>query len=341
MTCQGHHWVLADRPGSVQIRPRRSAHIAEPKSLSLPLVVLAAGMSTRYGRLKQLDGLGPRGEAIMDFNVFDAARAGFTSVTYVVREEILDAVRSHVDRVLGSTFETHFVAQRLEDLPDGYWAPPDRVKPWGTAHAVLTAAKTIPGPFAVCNADDLYGPEAFAMLSNELSADPPATEAALVGYTLAKTLSGAGGVARGVCLLAEDDLLERVTEVKEIGRRDGWITGSTTDGSPVELSGQEMVSMNLWGFTPPVIDLMQRQFARFLQGWGADTQEECFLSTMVNGQIELGATRVHVLQAPDSWFGITHAADRHRSEAILLERVAAGVYPSRLADGLARLRRSS
>lgn len=306
-------------------------------SVSLPLVVLAAGLSTRYGRLKQLDGLGPGGEAIMDYNVYDAARAGFGSVTYIVRREILDDVKAHVDRTIGGTFPTNFVCQELDQLPDGFPAPPDRAKPWGTAHAVLCAAAEIDGPFAVCNADDLYGPGAFDLLYKQLSIQPPPTEAVVVGYQLEKTLSGAGGVARGICVLSRGNHLEHVTEVQNIQLREAWITGYTTDGAPVELTGQEMVSMNLWGFTPPVVDLLTRQFRRFLDYWGADTHQECFLSTSVSDQIELGVTRVKVLQAPDSWFGITHAADRDRSVAILRERVASGAYPARLADAIARL----
>jgi hypothetical protein len=294
-------------------------------------------MSTRYGRLKQLDGLGPGGEAIMDFNVYDAARAGFGSVTYVVRHGIQEEVRAHVDRVLGGTIETNFVTQEIDHLPDGFRAPPDRAKPWGTAHAAISAADAIEGPFAVCNADDLYGPGAFDLLYREMTAEPPEAEAVIVGYQLSKTLSGAGGVARGICVLSKGNRLERVTEVQNIQRRDGWITGYTTDGRPVELTGQEITSMNLWGFTPPVLDLLRRQFQHFLEYWGADTHAECFLSTSVSDQIELGATNVKVLQAPDTWFGITHAADRDRSAAILRERVAAGAYPPRLADALARL----
>jgi hypothetical protein len=305
--------------------------------LSLPLVILAAGLSTRYGRLKQLDRLGPGGEAIMDFNVFDAIRAGFDSVRYVVREDILDDVRRHVDDIFGTAFPVEFILQDPDRLPDGFLAPADRLKPWGTAHAVLCAADGIDGPFAVCNADDLYGPGAFELLHAHLATEPAPTDCALVAYPLESTLSGAGGVARGVCILGREDLLERITEVREIRRSDGWITGIETDGAHVELHGGEMVSMNLWGFTPDAVDLMDRQFARFLDYWGSDTWAEFFLSTAVNGQIELGATRVRVLHAPDSWFGITHAADRGRSQAILQERVGAGVYPQRLADAAHRL----
>lgn len=303
-----------------------------------PLVVLAAGLSTRYGRLKQLAPLGPGGEAIMDFNVLDAARAGFGSVTYVVRPSILDDVRNHVKAMIGNTFPTNYVCQELDTLPEGFRAPPDRIKPWGTTHAVLCAAAEVNRPFGVCNADDLYGPGAFRLLYEQLTMDPPQAEATLVGYKLEKTLSRAGGVARGICVLAKGDELERVTEVQNITLSDGWITGRMTDGSPVELTGQEMASMNLWGFTAPVIELMNRQFTRFLEYWGSDTQEECFLSTSVNAQIEIEATLVRVVQAPDTWLGITHAADRKESEAILRERVSSGAYPRRLADALACLR---
>jgi len=302
-----------------------------------PLVVLAAGLSTRYGRLKQLDALGPGGEAIMDYNVYDAARAGFGGVTFVVRPEILDAVRSHVDAVIGDALPVHYVSQTLDNIPEGFRAPPDRKKPWGTAHAVLCAADVTQPPFAVCNADDLYGPGAFELLHAHLTHHPRPTDAALVGYALDETLSGAGEVARGVCQLGREGLLDRITEVREIRRRDGWITGVEADGGPVELTGSEVVSMNLWGFSSHVIEVLHRQFARFLEHWGADTAQEFFLSTAVNQQIELEVSKVHVLHAPDSWFGITHAADRVRSQAILLERVASGAYPKRLAEGLLRL----
>lgn len=304
--------------------------------MSFPLVVLAAGLSTRYGGLKQLDGLGPRGEAIMDYNVYDAIRAGFGEVTYVVRAAIREDVERHVERVLGSGFSARFVEQELDRLPEGYRAPPDRRRPWGTAQAVLSAAADFDGPFAVCNSDDLYGPGAFQLLHAHLAEEPIQTEAALVGYRLAETLSGEGGVARGVCVLGRHDLLERVTEVREIRENDGWITGVETNGNPVELDGSEIVSMNLWGFTPPVIDLLGRQFRRFLDYWGSDTSQEFYLSTAINGQIELGVTRVKVLEAPDTWFGVTHAADRTRSEMILRERVASGAYPGRLAEALVR-----
>ena len=305
--------------------------------MTLPLVVLAAGLSTRYGSLKQLDPLGPGGEAIMDYNIFDAARAGFSRMIFVVRPEIEDAVRDHVAGIVGGHVPVHFVHQGLDELPEGFRAPPDRMRPWGTGHAVLGASKLIDGPFAVCNADDLYGPGAFSMMYEHLSSDPVPTEAALVGYPLDQTLSGRGGVARGVCVLSRDGLLSRVSEVREIRRIDGWIAGMYTDGSTLELSGDEIVSMNLWGFSAPVIEHMRRQFTRFLGRWGTDTAREFFLSTAVNDQIEVGASDVYVLHAPDAWFGVTHAEDRDSAVETLRQRVDEGVYPASLAQGFSTM----
>lgn len=305
--------------------------------MTLPLVVLAGGLSTRYGRLKQLDPLGPNGETIMDYNVFDAVRAGFARMIFVVRPEIEEAVRDHVSKVVGGNVPLDFVHQDLDELPEGFRAPPDRIRPWGTGHAVLCASKLIDGPFAVCNSDDLYGPGAFSMMYQHLSQDPVPTEAALVGYTLDHTLSGHAGVARGVCVLSRDGLLSRISEVREIRRIDGWITGMYTDGSTLELSGDEIVSMNLWGFTAPVIDHMRRQFTRFLGRWGADTDREFFLSTAVNNQIQIGASQVYVLHAPDSWFGVTHAEDRSRALETLRQRVDEGAYPASLAQGFSEM----
>lgn len=302
------------------------------------LVVLAAGMSTRYGRLKQVDPMGPAGESIMDYNVFDAARAGFSRVVYVVRPEIEDTVREHVDRVIGDAFPTAYVNQTLDQVPDDLPPPPERKKPWGTAHAILCAAELVKGPFAACNADDLYGADAFQQLHDHLAQQPMSTEAAMVGYTLADTLSGAGGVARGICILGKDRLLQRVTEVREIRRTEGWITGEESPGEPVELQGDEIVSMNLWGFSDPVVDTLGRQFRRFLSRWGADTGAEFPLSTALSEQVQAGSTRVAVLQGKSDWFGVTHASDGASARATLQERIDAGHYPPDLPAAFRALR---
>jgi hypothetical protein len=302
--------------------------------LSPPLVVLAAGLSTRYGRLKQLEPLGPSGEAIMDYNVFDALRAGFGRVVFVVRREILADVRAHVERVFGDALPAEFVLQDLTWLPEGFRAPPDRRKPWGTAQAVLIAAERIDGPFGVCNADDQYGPGALARLHEYLTLDPVPSEGALVGYPLRETLSGSGGVARGICHMGRDALLEHVIEVRDIRRKDAWIVGVEGDATQVELTGDELVSMNLWGLTPTIVAGMWRRFGDFLRVWGASTTQEFFLSSAINAQIQVGSARVRALHAGDPWFGLTHPDDHAWTRAMLLGRIEAGVYPRDLADAL-------
>lgn len=280
--------------------------------------------------------MGPSGESIMDYNVYDAARAGFSRVVFVVRPEIEETVRGHVESVLGDALPVEFVHQTLAQVPDDLPAPPDRVKPWGTGQAVLCAAERITGAFGVCNADDLYGTDAFRQLFRHLSTRPPVTEAAMVGYTLSDTLSGSGGVARGICVLGRDHLLQQVTEVREIRQVDGWITGEEGSGESVELRGNEVVSMNLWGFTDPVVTLLRRQFRRFLARWGGDNAAEFPLSTALSEQVQLGTIRVAVLQGQGDWFGVTHAADRDEAQAKVAERVGAGAYPADLAAAFRR-----
>jgi hypothetical protein len=305
---------------------------------SIPLVVLAAGMSTRYGRLKQVDPIGPDGESIMDYNVFDAARVGFSRALFIVRPEIEDTVREHVRSVVGDAFPVEFVAQTLDDLPEGFRPPPERNKPWGTGQAVLCAAPRLSGPFGVCNADDMYGNDAFRQLLGHLNSDPLPTEAAMVGYTLADTLSGSGGVARGICVLGKDHLLESVTEIAEIRQVDGWTSGVDPDGESVELNGSEIVSMNLWGFSDPVVDVLRRQFRRFLDRWGSNTDAEFPLSTALSTQVQTGSVRVAVLPGRGDWFGVTHAEDREHAEATLRQRIDAGQYPESLAMAFARMK---
>ncbi len=307
--------------------------------MSLPLVVLAAGLSTRYGGLKQLDPLGPDGEAIMDYNIYDAARAGFSRIIMVTRPEIEDDIKAHLSAIVGGTLPIDYVQQSLDQLPEGFHPPPDRARPWGTAHAVLCAADFTDGPFAVCNADDLYGPGAFTTLHAHLSSDQQAQApgGALVGYTLADTLSGSGGVSRGVCVLSKDGLLSHVDETQNVRLVNGYITGQSLDGNHLELSRDSTVSMNLWGFTQSTIDHMRTQFHNFLEYHASDTSREFLLSTAVNGQIQTGSTSMHVLHAEDKWFGVTHASDKDQAQTMLLKKIDQGVYHRPLADGFAPL----
>jgi hypothetical protein len=304
--------------------------------LSLPLVVLAAGLSTRFGSLKQLEPLGPNGEAIMDYNVYDAIRAGCTEVVYVVRPEILEDVREHVRGIFGDLVRTQFVIQDLDRLPTGFKAPPDRRKPWGTAHALLCAAEDLEGPVVVCNADDLYGAAAFKQLYGYLAEGTTPAEAALIAYPLRDTLTGGGGVARGLCHIGRDNLLEHVIEVREIRRSEAWIVGIEGDDTPIDLTGDELVSMNLWGLTPSMVHGIRGEFRRFLGLWGAHPGREFFLSTAVNAHIQTYSSRVRVLDSEDSWLGITYAEDRGRFQSMLADRIEAGAYPHNLAQDLAR-----
>ncbi len=305
--------------------------------MSLPLVVLAAGLSTRYGGLKQLDPLGPDGEAIMDYNIYDAARAGFSRIIMVTRSEIEDDIRAHLSAIVEGALPIDYVQQSLDQLPEGFHAPPDRVRPWGTGHAVLCAADFTDGPFAVCNADDLYGPGAFAILHSHLSSDQRASGGVLVGYTLADTLSGSGSVSRGVCVLNKNGLLSHVDETQGVRLVDGCITGQSLAGDHVELSKDSIVSMNLWGFTQSTIDHMRTQFHNFLEYHASDTLHEFLLSTAVNGQIQVGSTSMRVLHAEDKWFGVTHASDKDQAQTMLLKQIDKGVYHRPLADSFAPL----
>ncbi len=305
--------------------------------MNLPLVVMAAGLSRRFGRLKQLQPVGPGGEAVLDYNVYDAVRAGFSRVVFVVRPEILEPVRAHIRSIIGDQVPVDFVSQDLDQVPEGFRPPPDRLKPWGTGQAVIEAARRIDGPFVVCNSDDLYGPGAFELLRHHMASVPSPSESALVGYRLSDTLGGSGEVARGVCVLKRDGLLEGITEVRQVRRRDGWVTGVEVDGEPVEMTGNETVSMNLWGLMPEVVERLQRQFVRFMEMWGSDTQHEFFLSTAISKQIRLGQTEVQVYGAPDPWFGMTHTADFDRIQRALGQRIAAGIYPERLHQGFGEL----
>ena len=300
--------------------------------MPLPLVVMAAGLSTRFGNLKQLEPLGPNGEAILDYNVYDAIRAGCNEVVYVVRAEILEQVRTHVTGIFGDAVKARFVIQDLSRLPPGFRAPPDRRKPWGTAHAVLCASEDLEGPMIVCNADDLYGPVAFARLHEYLTQSTVPADAALIAYPLRDTLAGGGGVARGLCHIGRDGLLEHVIEVRDIRRSDAWIVGVEGEDTSIDLTGDELVSMNLWGLTPVMVEGIRGEFRRFLDHWGAHPGREFFLSTAVNSHIQTYSSRVRVLDSEDSWIGITYAEDRERFQSILGVRIEEGIYPQSLAD---------
>jgi nucleotidyltransferase-like protein len=292
------------------------------------LVVLAAGLGTRYGGLKQLVPVGPSGEALLDYGVYDAARAGFRNVVFVIRGEVEELFHRHVAEVIGAGVEVAYARQALDR------APASRTKPWGTGHAVLAAAPELAGPFAVMNADDFYGAGAYRALFEHL-ARPGAH--ALVGYPLAETLSPHGGVSRGIAESDARGYLSRLTEVADIERRGSGFIGRTTAGQPVALGGGEIVSMNLWGFTPAVLPALARQFARFLETRGAEAGAEFLLSEALGAQAAAGEAQVRVLRARERWFGMTFSADDAAVRDEVAHLVDAGVYPTNLKTGFERL----
>jgi len=298
----------------------------------LTLVVLAAGLSSRYGTgLKQVDGVGPSGEFLLDYAVFDAWRAGFTRVVFVARPEIEDALRARMegwpDGLSGDV-----VFQALEDVPPGFTVPPNRHKPWGTGHATLAAAPVVASPFAVINADDFYGPGAYREVAAFLrrACAQRRLPAAMVGYRLGDTLSAHAGVSRAICEPHPTGGVARVTELFGITARDGAIAGLDGDEATVALEADDLASMNFWGFVPAIFGLLEDRFARFLEARGADAGAEFLLSTAVNELIAADRIVLEVLPTEEIWCGMTSRADREAVAARMAELVAAGVYPERL-----------
>lgn len=318
-----------DRGDAPRSRPEILARPDPPSPITAPtLVVLAAGLGTRYGGLKQLTPVGPHGEALLDYGVYDAARAGFRKTIFVIRHEVEDLFRRHVAEVIDAGVEVAYARQ----APDP--STPGRTKPWGTGHAVLAAAPQLTGPFAVMNADDFYGAGVYRMLFEHLA---DAGEHALVGYPLEETLSPHGGVSRAIAESDARGYLSRLTEVTDIEPLGSGFTGRTMAGQAVALGGAEFVSMNLWGFTPAVLPALRRQFARFLERRGADPAAEFLLSEAVGAQVAAGEARVRVVRSRERWFGMTFSADEAAVRGELARLADTGAYPANLKTGFERL----
>jgi hypothetical protein len=297
------------------------------------LVVLAAGMGSRYGGMKQLEAVGPGGATLMEYSLYDARRAGFGDAVFVIREDMAEPFAALAATRFGTRLSWRTVIQRLADVPSGVSIPTGRAKPWGTAHAVLAAAGAVRGPFAVLNADDFYGAAAFAALAHffrEHEHDRPPIWA-VVGYRLRDTLSEAGVVNRGVCRINADGWLESVEEVVGLEPAPDSRYMGRGESGPLRLDGDALVSMNLWGFTPAVVDVLREGFVEFFGSPGAE-DGEYLLPTVIRQAMRRGACRVRVLEPGSRWFGMTHPADRPRVEAALRHLVAAGQYPERLWD---------
>lgn len=296
------------------------------------LFVLAAGMGSRYGGLKQLDGLGPNGETIMDYSIFDAIRGGFGKIVFVIRKDFEEDFRKKIISKYENHIPVEVVFQSIDKLPDGFTCPAERVKPWGTNHAVLMGKEVIREPFAVINADDFYGRDSFAVIGKFLSELPEGAKNTycMVGFRVGNTLSESGTVARGICSTDENRHLTTVVERTEIMRINGVVSYKDENGEWVGIEDNTPVSMNMWGFTPDYFNYSEEYFIDFLKENIDKPKAEYYIPLMVNKLINDGTATVEVLDTTSHWFGVTYAADRQGVVDKLQALADSGEYPSKL-----------
>ena len=294
----------------------------------LTLLVLAAGIGSRYGGIKQIDGFGPNGETIMDYSLFDAIRAGFTKVVFIVREEILEVVKEKFAPKAKGKIEIDFVIQPQNKFIPEQYQNPDRKKPWGTGHAVLCARHKINEPFVVINADDFYGPDAFASMTSFFAGQTGGAHA-MVGYTLKNVLSEHGSVSRGVGEMDENGYLKSITERTTIVVENGKIISKEKDGD-VQLDPEAPTSMNFWGFHPNIFDLSAEMFDDFVEKNYRNIKAEFFIPLTVTGMIQQAKGKVKVLGGGNIWFGVTYQEDKEAVSKKIKELVKQGLYPEKL-----------
>lgn len=295
------------------------------------LVILAAGMGSRYGGLKQMDAFGPNGEAIIDYSIYDAIRAGFGKIVFVIRERFRDEFRDVFSGKFDDRVEVAYVMQELDKLPEGYACPEGREKPWGTAHAVWVAKEAVREPFAVINADDYYGIGAYDTLYRFLASKTAQEEYGVVGYYLDNTLSDHGAVNRGICEGSPDGYLENVEEIVGIERHEGGrITYRGQTAGSRQLSGETLVSMNMWAFHPSYFDYFETHFRDFLDRRVNEPKSEYFIPTLVDELIRAGERKVRILTSRDAWFGVTYQEDKPIVMERLNKLIKAGKYPENL-----------
>jgi Nucleotidyl transferase len=299
------------------------------------LVIMAAGMGSRYGGLKQIEPVGPNGETVLSYAVYDAIRAGFGKVVFIIRKDIEAAFRDAIGNKIAAQIEVDYVFQQLDMLPDGFSIPEGREKPWGTAHAILCCKGTVDEPFAVINADDFYGRSSYQILGDYLRAAEESTppEWSLVGFEIEKTLSPHGSVARGICDVSEDGYLIDVVERLKIEKKGDVIEDAQPDGSTITIPAGSAASMNMWGFTPSLLAELEDGFVRFLEESGTEMKSEYLLPTFVGELVRDGKARVKVLSCAEKWFGVTYKNDLPAFKEAVAARVAAGEYPAGLWDG--------
>ena len=294
----------------------------------LTLLVLAAGIGSRYGGIKQIDGFGPNGETIMDYSLFDAIRAGFTKVVFIVREEILETVKEKFLPKLKGKVEVDFVIQTLDKLIPSQYKNPERVKPWGTGHAMLCARDVIHEPFVVINADDFYGKESFTAIADFFEKDTLG-EHAMVGYTLKDVLSEHGSVSRGCGERDAAGFLKSVVERTTIVKENGKIISKEKEGDR-ELSPDVPTSMNFWGFHPSIFEFSKKEFEKFLRDNHTNIKSEFYIPPIVNELVKQNAGKVQIISGSHNWFGVTYKGDKEEVSQKIKVLIAYGAYPEDL-----------
>ena len=289
----------------------------------ISLLVMAAGMGSRYGGLKQLDAVGPSGETIIDYSVYDAIQARFNKVVFIIRKDFEDEFKSQITDKYSGKIQVEFAFQDLHDLPDGFTCPEGRNNPWGTGHAILAAADLIHEPFVAINGDDFYGRESFKIVADYYLSG--ADDFSMVAFQLDKTLSTFGGVTRGLCTVKEGKL-DTVIETGELQRTEQGVTSDRN----IKLDGSEPVSMNVWGFTPVLFKYLKDMFVEFLNDEGNELKSEYLIPSVVNDLIKSGREDVHVLRSASSWFGVTYKDDRPFVMGEIQKLIDRGTYPKQL-----------
>ncbi|WP_159519363.1 nucleotidyltransferase family protein [Sunxiuqinia indica] len=294
------------------------------------LLILAAGMGSRYGGLKQVEPIGPNGETILEYSIFDAIRAGFGKVVFVIRESFADAFKKQFAGKLDSKIEVKYVYQELDHLPDGYSLPEGREKPWGTGHAILMAKDVIQEPFAAINADDFYGRESFRVAADFLTSEVAADNYSMVGYQVKNTLSEFGTVSRGICKTDKNSNLVQITERHQIARENGRITFTDENDNKVAVDDNTLASMNFWGFHPSLFQHLESQFKQFLDEKMETPKSEFYIPSVVFELIRTGQAQAKVLDADSQWFGVTYPEDKPFVVEQVKKLTEQGDYPQKL-----------
>ena len=290
---------------------------------NITLLIMAAGMGSRYGGLKQLDAIGPSGETIIDYSVYDAIKADFTKVVFIIRKDFEQEFKSKITDKYEGQIQVEFAFQDLNDLPDEFTCPEGREKPWGTGHAILSARDVINEPFVAINGDDFYGRESFKVVADYYRKG--ANSFSMVAFKLDKTLSSFGGVTRGLCTV-NDEKLNTVIETADLQKTDYGVSSNRN----IELDGSEPVSMNVWGFTPILFKYLEEKFVEFLSENGTEMKSEYLIPSVVNELIQSGQETVHVLRSGATWFGVTYKEDKPFVEGEIENLVNKGEYPGKL-----------